>query len=631
MHVPRSHSYRYVFLALTFLCVVGLALPTRLKAVDIAPPTSAAFLQTSGPRTWLGTGDYYTNINGDENPEGHRVEVLVPCTWPGTTPITFAIFDPEVFIPNQNTPPIIDDEIRNAANNEIPPTAPITDFVDNADNTRFTLIAPGGATVGPVTFTPQGGSNLLWVELATITPNAPGYGCGSYIVRTTTGNGGTVTQFNNDDNAWRLRVVSDPDCTVSPGTCTGIGAAQSALIGDTDGVDDLDGLPGTGDEVIIGMIDASFQHTAPTSSSCLDLYEFVDGLVSPVNFHNFDMDETLSPTNISVHYFPPPTSNYAPSVEGVTSVDADWNPPPTDGVPPPRAGDSFVIDGDDVGWWRIRTCVQNDNQYIVEGQLGIPAYFTQPPTPRMALSKTNPVTTTYTGNVLTYTLRFTNTSNMTPFPGPATNIILTDTLPIDLTYMNCAVLAPLAGTCAHNGVNPGGRVTFNIATTLKPGESGAVRVVSLVSDGDGDPDNDIINVARLTYQDPLKNNYPPITATVSIPTPISLAGFSARRLDDSVRVNWRTGDEDKTLGFHLLRSASPDLAEAVQVTPELIPARGAGSSYAWTDRSAAPGVVYYYWLHVSDLDGSASRHGPVSTAGSVGAAAYSLFLPIINR
>ncbi|HYF63824.1 MAG TPA: hypothetical protein VD886_13475 [Herpetosiphonaceae bacterium] len=629
MHVPGSRFYRYGVLALTIISIVVLALPTNLQAVDIAPATSPAFLQTSGPRTTLGTGDFYTNVNGANNAQGHDVEILVPCTWPGATPVTFAIFDPEVFIPNRTTPPIIDDEIRNAANNEVDSTQPITTFVDNADNTQFTLIAPGGATVGPVTFTPQGGSNLLWVELATVTPNAAGYGCGSYTVRTTTGTGGTLLQFNNDDNAWRLRVISDPDCTVSPGTCSGIGAAQSALIGNSNGLDDLDGQPGTGDEVLIGMIDASFQHTAPASSSCLDLYEFVDGLVSPVRIHNFDMDESNSPSNISVTYFPPPTSNYAPSVVGVTSENSDWNPPPANGTPPPRGGDSFVIDGNDIGWWRIRTCVQNDNQYIVEGQLGVPAFFTQPPTPRMALSKTNPVTQTLNGEVLTYTLRFTNTSNLTPFPGPATNVILTDTLPVDLTFMNCAVLAPLAGTCAHNGVNPGGRVTFTIATTLKPGESGALRVVSQVNNSDGNPTNPVVNVATLTYKDPLKNTFPPITSTVSIPTPISLAGFGTRRLGDGVRVNWRTGTEEQTAGFHLLRSTSPDLAGAARVTADLIPARGAGSTYAWTDTAAAPDKVYYYWLQATTLAGGTSTYGPIFTAGS--AAAYRQFLPFIGR
>jgi uncharacterized repeat protein (TIGR01451 family) len=633
MHAPGSHLSRYLLLALTLICVVGLALPARIQAVDIAPANSPAFLQTSGPRTSLGTGDFYTNINGANNPLGHTVEVVVPCTWPAATPITFAIFDPEIGIPNQATPPIIDDEIRDGVNTEITdPTA----ILQNDDETRFTLIGPSGNTlVGPVVFAPDGGTNLLWVELATFRTNQAGYGCGSYKVRTTTGSGGGSTRFNNDDNAWRLRVVSDPDCTVTPGTCSTIGAPSSGLIGDTNGVDNLDGVAGTGDELIIGMIDASFQHTAPATSSCLDLYEFVDGLVSPVRFHNFDMDESLSPANISVTYFPPSTSNYAPSVVGVTSENSDWNPPPADGPPPTRSGDAFVVDADDVGWWRIQTCVQNDNQYIVEGQLGVPAYFSQPPTPRMELTKTNGETTLQNGQVLTYTMTFTNTSNVAPptplNPGPAVNTVLTDQLPVDLTFVSCSLVAPLAGTCSHNGVNPGGVVTFNITTMFKPGEGGQLRVRAQVNNSDGDPLNIITNRATLTYKDPLNNSYPPVVAQVSNPTAITLASFSARWMGSAVRVNWRTGSEDKTLGFHLLRATSPDLDQAARVTAALIPARGAGSSYGWTDQSAAPGAIYYYWLQESEIGGATNTYGPTSTVGTSSAAVYQQFLPFVMR
>jgi uncharacterized repeat protein (TIGR01451 family) len=635
MHAPGSHLYRYLLLALTLICIVGLALPARIQAVDIAPPTSPAFLQTSGARTSLGTGDFYTNVNGANNTLGHTVEVLVPCTWPAATPITFAIFDPEINVPNQLTPPIVDDEIRDNANAELANPTP-AQINANADNTRFTLIAPGGATVGPVSFTPNGGTNLLWVELATFRTSQAGYGCGSYRVRTTTGNGGSGSlTFDNDDNAWRLRVVNDPDCTVTPGTCSGIGATQSGRIGDTNGVDNLDGVAGTGDELLIGMIDASFQHTAPAASSCLDLYEFVDGLVSPVRFNNFDMDESNSPADISVTYFPPSTSNYAPSVEGVTSENADWNPPPADGPPPTRSGDAFVVDADDVGWWRIRTCVQNDNQYIVEGQLGVPAYFSQPPTPRMVLTKTNGETTVQNGQVLTYTMTFTNTSNLAPptptTPGPAVNTVLTDQLPADLTFISCSLVAPLAGTCSHNGVNPGGVVTFNITTMFKPGEGGQLRVRAQVNNSDGDPLNVITNRATLTYRDPLNNPYPPVVAQVSNPTAITLASFSARWMGSAVRVNWRTGSEDKTLGFHLLRATSPDLDQATQVTSALTPARGAGSSYGWTDQAAAPGAIYYYWLQEREIDGATNTYGPTSTVGTGSAAVYQQFLPFVTR
>jgi hypothetical protein len=204
-------------------------------------------------------------------------------------------------------------------------------------------------------------------------------------------------------------------------------------------------------------------------------------------------------------------------------------------------------------------------------------------------------------------------------------------LPPDLTFISCSVVAPLAGTCAHNGVNPGGVVTFNITTMFKPGEGGQLRVRAQVNDSDNDPTNAITNRATLTYRDPLNNTYPPVRAEVSNPTAITLASFSARWMGNAVRVNWRTGSEDKTLGFHLLRATSPDLSQATQVTAALIPARGAGSSYGWTDQSAAPGTTYYYWLRESETGGAANTYGPTSTAGSGSAALYQQFLPFIMR
>ena len=625
---------RSLLVALLLTLVVVAGLPVHTQAVEITPAASPAFLQTSGPLTFLGTGDFYTSSAGANDPQGHTIEILVPCGWPSATPVTFALFDPEVNTPNQTAaPPIVDDEIRDAGNNEV--TNPITVSL-NADNTRFTLFAPGGTTLGPITFTPAGGTNLRWVELATFTPGTAGYGCGTYIVRTTTGDGTAVTQFNNDDNAWRLRVVNDPDCTVSPGTCSGIGAIQSGLLGNTNGTDDIDAVAGTGDELIIGLVQASFQHQLSNAqTSCQDFYEFVDGNITPVLFHNFDMDEnTDNATNrINITYFPPSSSNYAPSQVGVTSVDSDWNPPPKGGTPPVRGGDSFVIDADDIGWWRIRVCVNNDNQYIFEGQQGIPVYFTQPPTPRMVLSKTdNQSTFVAIGQPLTYTLTFTNTSNVAPptppVPGAAQNVIITDTLPLNLNYVGCSVTLPLVGTCSHTGPTPGGAVTFLLSSIIKAGQVGQVRIFTTVNSIDG---TDIVNDAVLRYKDPLKNNFPPVRGTDRTPTAVTLASFAARPLGAGVRVQWLTGSEVKTLGFHLLRATSPDVADAVRVTTELIPARGVGSSYGWTDQNVVAGTTYYYWLEETETTGAINNYGPVSTTTSPLNADYMLFLPLMLR
>jgi hypothetical protein len=122
-----------------------------------------------------------------------------------------------------------------------------------------------------------------------------------------------------------------------------------------------------------------------------------------------------------------------------------------------------------------------------------------------------------------------------------------------------------------------------------------------------------------------------VRAEVSNPTAITLASFSARWMGAAVRVNWRTGSEDKTLGFHLLRATSPDLSQATQVTAALTPARGGGSSYGWTDQAATPGTTYYYWLQESEIGGGTNTYGPTSTVGTGSAAFYQQFLPFVMR
>ena len=136
-------------------------------------------------------------MNGANDVLGHRISIDVPCAWPSAATITVALFDPESQTPDPITPTAFD-EIRTGA-----------------DNTSFTLYAPGGSVVGPVVYTPAGGSNGLWVELATFTPGTAGFGCGEYALR--------VTTSNDDDNAWRLQVSHDADCTATPGP-----AARSA-------------------------------------------------------------------------------------------------------------------------------------------------------------------------------------------------------------------------------------------------------------------------------------------------------------------------------------------------------------------------------------------------------------------
>lgn len=474
-------SNRRFLTALVIVCFSVLFVGP-LAAVDIpANAASTATIQTTGPNAGLNIGDAYTNANGTAPiPGGHEVGVYVPCTWPAATPITFAIYDPESTLPNPVGLAAVD-EIRNAN-----------------DNTFFTLTAPGGATVGPVTYTPAGGTNGLWVELSTVNTAAAGFGCGEYVLRTTTS--------DNDDNAWRLRVANDPDCSVSPGTCSGIGAPQSTLLNNGNQNDNPDGIAGTGDELYLGGRTLSYQNGG-AGTTCQDFYEFVSAPAYPatVTFHNFDMDG-----NGNITYFPPAGAPLGGAQVGTVSGPSAWNGSPANAANtpnPPRTGDNITINAGDAGWWRVRVCAPASNQYIYEGQANVPLFFAQPGTPVMVVSKDNGVTNTAPGAVNTYVIRFTNTSNATATPGAATNVTLVDTLPANGSYVggSCQVDAPFTGTCTPGA----GTVTFNINGLVNAGATGTVRYNLQVNAG---ATGTVSNGVQLTFQDTLGNAFPPLSA-----------------------------------------------------------------------------------------------------------------------
>ena len=152
---------------------------------------------------------------------------------------------------------------------------------------------------------------------------------------------------DSDDNSFRIRIGFDEDFDPS-----------------TPPIADVDGIPNTGDELLLGFVQATLQHA--DDGACSTLYEFVpDGLTS-VTFHNFDLDN-----NATVTYYPPgvpPDPAGDPGTDGIVgtvSGNAQWNGS-TDAT---RVGDT--IDDPDAGVWAIVTCVNAGNQYVQEGVEGL--------------------------------------------------------------------------------------------------------------------------------------------------------------------------------------------------------------------------------------------------------------------
>ena len=421
------------------LCL-AVMVPTVL-AIELPPSGSVAQIQTNGPNALLDHGDWYTSRSPDAGGPGyHSFEIYVPCTVPAGQVITVELFDPE----SNNTGAGDPDEIMGAS----------------SDNTTFTLMNPSGSVAATTTYTPGGGTSQSWVIFTTFTPGANG--CGIYRLTTTTS--------DNDEQGWKLRVTPD----------------------------NPDGTPGTGDEISLGTLETSFQHTG---FGCQTFHFFVPITLS-IRLSNFDMDNAGTVT------YTTPSANHPTST---VSGDRVWNSSISYTYPPP-GGDE--ISNPESGWWQATLCVDSGNQYVFDTG-GLPYFYEKPATPDMAISKDDGTAAFSPDGVLTYTITYTNAG-----PGAALDAVLTDTIPLSTTYLSCG-----GGlSCGYVPPPPGsGIVTFSLGTIIS-GASGSVWVSVHVDPNV--PSGTITNTVDLDYSDIIFSDYPTETATdpdqyvAPTPTPV---------------------------------------------------------------------------------------------------------------
>lgn len=217
--------------------------------------------------------------------------------------------------------------------------------------------------------------------------------------------------------------------------------------------------------------------------------------------------------------------------------------------------------------------------------------------------------------LITYTLLITNNGG-----GLLNSVLVTDTLESYLQFVNgSATPAPL-------WTSP---LVWQIGSLL-PGEHMTIQFVTRVNDGFTGV---VLNTAIAGSSQTLA-----VQSNESIvhpsPTAISIVRFAAQREAEGVTVMWETGFERNTFGFNLLRSATGNRADAIQVNATLIPAGGKGSAYAFVDAFADPNVTYTYWLQEIELDGTVNDYAEMAVVqGATGQAvpAYRVFMPVLMR
>jgi len=329
----KSNTFKRVALGPAAALILILALgrnPQISNAVEVPEAGSPLQIQTSGPTTLLGVGDWYSQVAGDHT--HHLLIIPVPDTYPATQDITIQLFDPECY----NAAGEWYDEIRDAANNNS------TDMAD-ADDTTFQLLDPNGTVIQTTIYTPTATTDQQWVPFATF--NTGDHGTGDYELR--------ITTATNDDNTWRVRI--DPD--------------------------DPDGIP-NGNEIGTPFMRITYQFYPPPTQPYYDhtfwFYVPTDWTPSTITLHNFDMDFDTDPglslmtADASITYVSPSGTAHVGTLSGHTG----WNDGVANGSESPdRVGDSVPTE---FGWWQIQLhgC-HDDNQILVEAE-GLPMYTDRP-------------------------------------------------------------------------------------------------------------------------------------------------------------------------------------------------------------------------------------------------------------
>ncbi|MEF3273871.1 MAG: sodium:calcium exchanger, partial [Chloroflexus sp.] len=377
-----------------------IATVTIIDATPALLTQNPTALQTAGPNYNAYGWNFYGTNDG-----ASVVRIDVPCGFSGGLVV-------ELLSPSINPATNTHDVIRGSAETATFALYRMPAGWQAADGYPPTI----GTLVTSASYAPNTGDSTTWVSLPGIGTPTP---CGTYLL--------LASVPDNDTNGWAVR---------------------SGWAGSSTPTVDLDGIPGTGDEIVQGILRQSLRH-APGVPVCTTFYQYVAPNQSSVAFHNFDLEGEF-PGRSWVRYYPP-GSLYDPTgqsggIAGTASFNGQWN----NGTATTRGGD--VILYPTPGWWQIVTCTNSsvsENHFVQEGQTGVPIYLTPPPAPELTLGVTPSVATVPAGSEFGLTINYTNQASG-PTAGAARNLQLTVVLPAGLGF-GASACASVPGICSISG------------------------------------------------------------------------------------------------------------------------------------------------------------------------------------
>jgi hypothetical protein len=184
------------------------------------------------------------------------------------------------------------------------------------------------------------------------------------------------------------------------------------------------------------------------------------------------------------------------------------------------------------------------------------------------------------------------------------------------------------------------RLSWNDLTTffgdLAPGQSVAVTTVFHLTTTD--TEFSMSNMARVTDANDVFNNEAndaeDTEILTNVPTAIDLLYFTGQQTGNEVALRWATAVEYNNYGFRLLRSATGNFADAVEIG--FVPGQGhgtvTGTTYTFSDKTVQAGQIYTYWLVDVDFNGVETPH-PETTSISIYADGNGtkIYLPLIFK
>ncbi len=210
--------------------------------------------------------------------------------------------------------------------------------------------------------------------------------------------------------------------------------------------------------------------------------------------------------------------------------------------------------------------------------------------------------------VLTYLITVTNNG-----PNAAVNVVITDTLPPDVTYIQAT---PVPDSAPYP-------IVWNLGNMLV-GEVKTITLQVYVEPWASAVFTNSVQAGAATA-DPVPGNLVASEPTaVGEPTAVTVFGFDGVHLNDlNVALQWELAAGVNLYGFKLYRASENDFASAEVV--QFVSASGAGE-YRVEDTVPQTGEWWYWLTQVSTSGGESSPLGPVIVAVE-----YLAYLPLVLR